>query len=299
MKILELDKSYDLHISCYWGNISHGISGHTYEMIEYFLLLTNHFKVGLVLPDINKEILINILTSKYELTNPEINNLFTHTIFIENPLLVKGNNLLLVDGSIQLLKEKTLIFNNILMFACGNKNVEFNESNKVHILQDNRVYNKVHTNGINYVKKILFSKYRKITSDSEDFMIYATKNCRNISNYMYNELNEKYNANFICLTNEENKPQGLPKNFNLVDMPVTNLFERFGTYVYTPVARKFDCSPRFIAECKFYEKEVIYHIDYLSEDRGLYWRKHDIENNFKSLFLTDSDEIINIIKGII
>ena len=82
--------------------------------------------------------------------------------------------------------------------------------------------------------------------------------------------------------------------------PVDNLFDKFSTYIYTPVPRKWDCSPRFIAECKYYGKEVIYHnIDYWDVDLGLYWRKHDIDNEFDSLFLRDADEIIPILQGLI
>jgi hypothetical protein len=67
-------------------------------------------------------------------------------------------------------------------------------------------------------------------------------------------------------------------------------------FYYTKVNKKFDCSPRFIAECEYYNKEVVYLIDYLEEDKGLFWRKYDIENNFKSIFLNENDEIIKIIK---
>lgn len=82
--------------------------------------------------------------------------------------------------------------------------------------------------------------------------------------------------------------------------PVCNLFNRFSAYVYTPVPRKFDCSPRFLAECVHYGREVIFHnIDYWDEDKGLYWRWWDIQHDFQSLSLTDNDDIVTILQGIL
>jgi hypothetical protein len=92
-------------------------------------------------------------------------------------------------------------------------------------------------------------------------------------------------------------------------MPVKNIFERFSTYIYTPTYSVtnpkhgcFDCSPRFIAECAFYNKDIIYHNitdEYLSRDTGLKYRRHDIENNMDSIILTPQDDIINILHEIL
>ena len=49
MKKLLLDNTYDLYLSMTWTqdtNQGHGISGHVYEIIEYYLLLRNKIKVG-------------------------------------------------------------------------------------------------------------------------------------------------------------------------------------------------------------------------------------------------------------
>ncbi len=85
-------------------------------------------------------------------------------------------------------------------------------------------------------------------------------------------------------------------------MPVKNIFEKLNSYIYTPTRDKFDCSPRFIAECRFYNKDVIYHDineNYLKIDTGLQYRKYDIENDFKSINLEENDDIIEIIQSII
>lgn len=299
-KILQLDKSYDLYISYSWGTVNHGICGHTYEVIEYFLLLKNHMKVGILLcEDITWELFESAITDKYNVTSDELQHIKDNTIFKNRPLVVTGNNILFTDGGVKHLEKVKLYFNNILMFACGNKEIKDNNKDNVYVLQDDRVYEPVKKNGINYKKKILFSRFKGLSQEEDVIMLYGTKNCRDINDDTYEQLTEHYDKPFIVLTNEENS-QPDTKRMKFLSLPVENLFEKFSTYVYTPVARHFDCSPRFIAECKFYNKEVIYYnIDYWEEDLGLLWRKQDIDHDFASIHLTENDEIINIVKGLL
>lgn len=49
--------------------------------------------------------------------------------------------------------------------------------------------------------------------------------------------------------------------------PVKNFFGQFDTYIYTPVARHFDCSPRLVTECYMQGKNVLVDLDYV--DLGL------------------------------
>lgn len=297
-RILRLDKvSYDLWLTYTWSNNNHGICGHVYEVIDYYLLLKKHMRVGILLAeDITWEMLEGSIRSKYDLSDDEIQEIKEHTVFFNRPSIVSGNNILFTNGGVRSLHDKTLFFDKIFHFSCGDFEIKDNKDSKTYILQDYRIYGECF-NSVDYKKRINFSRYKKIGPTSDDFLLYGTKNCRNIPVEMYHELLELYDKNFICLTNSENRPEGLPSRFTFLDMPVDNLFERFGTYIYTPVPRKFDCSPRFIAECKFYDKEVIYHnIDYWDEDKGLYWRKWDLDNDFESIFLKEDDDIINILK---
>ena len=298
-RILQLDKqNYDLWLSYTWSPNNHGICGHTFEVIDYYLLLKKFLRVGIFLAeDIDWETFKASTLSKYDLTPDELEEMQKHTVFANRPSLVSGNNILFTDGGVRSLHDKTLFFDKIFHFACGDFEIKDNKDPKVFILQDDRVYEKCF-NGINYKKKINFARYKKVGPSRKDFLLYGTKNCRAIPNELYNELLALYpNQEFVCLTNKENRPTGLSPRMKLVDMPVENLFEKFGTYIYTPVPRKFDCSPRFIAECKFYGKDVIYHnIDYWDEDKGLYWRKWDLDNDFDSIFLKDTDDIVSILK---
>lgn len=296
-KIVRLDKSYDLFISYSWSSNNHGICGHTFEVIEYYLLLSSKYNVGIMLcEDITWETFKEAIIDKYDLSDQELQKMKNDTHFYNRPMIVMGTNILFTDGGVKNLSKVKLYFNNIFMFACGNKEIKDNDIDNIHILQDDRIYEPVKKNGIHYIKKILFSKFKKLNKSADRIMLYGSKNCRQISNDLYTELVNKYNKDFLLLVNDENKPS-LPDNFKIEALPAKNLFEKFSTYVYTEVPRHFDCSPRFIAECKFYNKEVIYHnINYWEEDKGLFWRHHDVHNNFESLFLTKEDEIFNILK---
>jgi hypothetical protein len=296
-KIVQLDPSYDLWLTYSWSNNNHGICGHTYEVIDYFYILKDYFKVGILLcEDIDWNTFKKSITSKYSFTDQELAEYQQNTVFAYRPSLLKGRNILFTDGGIVNTSGITLLFDNVLYFACGNKEVKNNTKKNVWILQDDRVYEPVAQNGINYKKRILFDKLHPVSNSSDSFLVYATKNCRDLDNY--SEL-LKYSSNILAITNEENKPEAM-QGIEFVVPPVEDIFEKFETYIYTPVKRKWDCSPRFIAECKYYNKQVIYHnIDYWDQDLGLYWRKWDIDNDFDSLFLRKDDDIVKILGNII
>lgn len=295
--ILKLDKSYDIWLSQSWSEVNHGICGHTFELIDYFFILKNHFKTGIfIAEDLNWETLEKSIKYKYKFTEEEIDEIRRNTFFSKRPKILMGNNILFVDGGIVNNNKVTLYFDKIFYFACGNKEVKNNKKNNVWILQDDRVYDPVNLNGINYKKKILFDKLKTIEKSEDNFLVYITKNCRS-----FNDIKSllQYSDKIIAITNEENKPSPV-EGFNFIIPPVENLFEQFSTYIYTPIERKWDCSPRFITECKYYQKKVIFHnIDYWHIDKGLYWRNWDIENDFDSLFLNENDEIFSILKNII
>jgi hypothetical protein len=296
-KIIQLDPSYNLWLSYTWSNNNHGICGHTFEVFDYYYILKDHFKVGIFLgEDIDWDIVERAIRAKYAFTDGEVSDIKSNTVFGNRPSLLKGKNILFTDGGVVNMENVTLLFDNILYFACGNKEIKDNSKSNVWILQDDRVYEPVKLNGINYKKRILFDKLKPIGASKDRVMLYATKNCRDIDDW---EVYKKYGDNILAITNEENRPTDIA-GFEFVIPPVADIFEQFTTYVYTPVKRKWDCSPRFIAECKYYGKQVVYHnIDYWGIDHGLYYRYLDIQNDFDSLYLKPDDEIISIIKGII
>jgi hypothetical protein len=296
-KIVSLDPAIDIWLTQSWSSNNHGICGHTFEIIDYFYILKNHFNVGILFAeDIAWPIVESAIRSKYDFTEQEILEIKNKTQFENKPIVVRGTNILFVDGGVINTSRCTLLFDHIFYFACGNKEVKNNDKENVYVLQDNRVYDAVKRNGINYKKRILFDKLKSVTAGGDSLLVYATKNCRDIRNY---EELFQYGDHILAITNAENRPADTD-GIEFVLPPVENLFEKFSKYVYTPVNRKWDCSPRFIAECKYYGKEVIYHnIDYWDIDKGLYFRFLDIQNDFGSLFLKSNDEIVYILKDII
>jgi hypothetical protein len=298
-KILTLDSDYDLWLSYTWSNNNHGICGHTFEVIDYYHILKDHFKVGILIgEDMDWATLELAIRSKYDFTEAEISDIWQNTTFAKKPSLVRGTNILFTDGGVVNNSSKTMIFKNIFYFACGNREIKTNDRDNVYVLQDDRVYEPVKKNGIHYVKKILFDRLKPLNECADNFLLYATKNCRNIDNYEI--FVQQYGDNIIAITNQENTPTESIDGITFLNPPVDNIFEQFTTYIYTPINRKWDCSPRFIAECRYYGKQVIYHdINYWSQDHGLRVRKYDIENTFDRLFLRPNDPLVNILKGII
>lgn len=296
-KIKKLSDEYDIWLTYSWSANNHGVCGHIYEIFDYYHILKNHFKVGIIFAeDIDWNLVEICIREKYNFTEEEISEIKLDSIFLKRPKILVGKNILFTDGGIVNMQSVTLLFDNIFYFACGNKEVKDNEKNNVWILQDDRVYEPVKKNGINYKKKILFERLKSISSSKNNILVYATKNCRQFNSY---EELKQYGNNILVVTNKENITESI-EGVDFVVAPLNNLFEHFDTYVYTPVKRKWDCSPRLIAECKHYGKKVIFHsIDYWDEDKGLYWRNWDIENDFDSLYLKPSDDLVNILKGII
>jgi hypothetical protein len=296
-KILQIDPSYDLILTYSWSSNNHSICGHTFEVFDYYYILKDHFKVGILFAeDITLEQVEKSIRSKYSFTEDEINDLLINTFFSNRPRIVKCKNILITDGGMVNMKNVTLLCDSVFYFACGNKEIALNDKDNTYILQDDRVYDKVALNGINYKKRILFNKLKRIGESKDAALVYATKNCRNVENF--DEL-KSYHENILVITNEENRRENFD-NFTFVTPPLSDIFEQFTTYIYTPVQRKWDCSPRFIAECHYYNKQVVYHnIDYWGIDHGLYWRYYDIQNDFDSLALKPDDEIVHILKRFI
>lgn len=281
---------YDLYLTYSWSAVKHGICGHTFEVIDYYNLLKDHIKVAILMCDLDKETFTKAIVEKYIITDDELQELLVNTIFLDSPKLLRGTNIFFTDGGItNIQKHCTLLMDNVFMFACGDKNVLNIREENCHILLDKRAY--LTMNHIHYVKKVDLKRLKKPRHQDNKTLIYATENCRSISQ----EVIDKIPGDKIVISNFGNYD-----NVENLRAPIDNVFERFNKYFYTPIAAKWDCSPRFIVECKYFGINVYYSqevIDYLDVDLGLKYRISDLETS--DLQLQDDDEIIDIIKGII
>lgn len=285
--VLKIPHKYDLCIT--QSERNHGVSGHIYEIIDYYLLLKDHFNVCmLIVGDFPPKKFIDVIKFKYNLTPCELDELMLNVFFKSNIHILISSNVLVVDGYYG---KNNFIINadNIFMFACPVAEA-YSKCDNHYVLMDYRVYEEG-KNTIDYKKKIYFDKIKKPTKTDNSILLYGTKNCRIIDDVDFVDISFNYNRSIVCISDAFYKNT---EDITYFYPPIDNLFELFSTYIYTPVSVEFDCSPRFIAECKYFDKDVIYHnIKY--EDKGLYWRKYDIENDFSSLRLNQDDEIIEII----
>ena len=282
------------------------ITGHLFECFDYYLFLRNYYKVGILFIDsLSREQCKIAFESKYIFQFDDIVNDIT---FINKEQLV-GNNIitfgkntvvLLADGNIKSLEHRQIFLSTtkLIGFLCGVYDFEkVKINNRITFLQDYRIYgHNKNFKSFNYVKKLPFKYYKKSTKQFDNTgLMYVTYACRKITPMMI----EEYHQMSGCTKTLLAVPYKLPEYDNIdgvIQMlaPIEDFFNKFDTYIYTPVARKFDCSPRLVTECFLQNKKLFLHLDYM--DIGLQTRYDDCKNNFESLNLKESDDILKIIE---
>lgn len=250
----------------------HGLSGHLFEVLDYYYYFKKkNLNVKCLIPEVlNKNNFYKIINNHYLNLEFDIND-----FYFDKPDIIKCKKLLLVDGNYNFINEYDIrIYGEIYSFACGfsyfypNKKPE-----NLTLLYDKEVYGELE--GIEYVKKIL-PHLNYIPGDRE--FAYITHNCRK---YDPKEIIKKYPniliySDYLC-------------GKNITHNPVLNW--NFSKYIYTPISRKFDCSPRQVIECRILNIPIEYwKIDY--KDPGLEVRKNNVVNRY---ILTENDELLDII----
>lgn len=285
------------------------ITGHIFECFDYYLFLRNYFKVGILFfSGLDMSKLKIAWQSKYVVDFAEVQN---DILQVQAPqhnqqkVLYKFGEktiVILADGNYAALDYYNIILvtKYLLAFKCQ----DFSETRPIFhkqliYLQDNRVYGiDKQFQTINYVKKIPFKYYKKAKQIDQNIgMMYTTYICRKVTPNTI----EKYHRLSGCKSSMLIVPYALPEYNNIQNVvqmvaPVENLFDRFGTYIYTPIQRQFDCSSRLVTECFMQGKRVIKQLDYY--DRALETRYDDCANRLDSLNLTSDDSILDIIKSI-
>ena len=261
-------KQYDIVLTTSY-EFKFGVCGHLFEMIDYYWAIKNWTTLepcilladGTTIEEFNLAV-----AQKYD--NVEID----HVVYNPRPKVIMANNLLIVDGSPRL-RNAELLVPNIFLFRCSESDFSYYQGKNVFLLQDNEIYDDRPSNVtiIDYKKKILFSRYKQYHGpDSDTAMFYLTSVCRALTQTELDESMEKHGfKSYIVLTDD---PSVYPMDF-VYRVPMDNMWNMFGTYIYTRVPRQIDCSSRFILECMHYGKDVIYDIDYY--DRALEIRKKD------------------------
>lgn len=282
------------------------ITGHIFECFDYYLFLRQYVNVGILFfCGLSKAKLKMVFESKYNVPFSDIEKDLIQINGIaptNNKQIIsfdKNTIVILSDGNVESLEYNNIILatNQLYGFLCEySKQHVVKYNNHITYLQDYRIYGKnQYFKSIDYVKKLPFKFYRKSLRKFDNTgMIYMTYVCRKVSPDVikhYHELS-KCDKTYLIV------PYKLPEydtidNVIQVEAPLDDLFNRFDTYIYTPVNRKFDCSPRLITECFMQNKKVFKQLDYY--DIGLETRYNDCIANLESLNLIDNDKILEIL----
>lgn len=276
-------RNYDVTLTTSF-EVEFGISGHTFELAEYFLFLKNaNVSVCIALTNgLTLEDFTIAINEKYTLTNTEQQWFSDNVYFNPFPKLLLANTVIIVDGSFDI-GNSTIAANRKLLFRCSTRRVNEIAGADCTVLQDNDLYESL-PNSVHYKKKMYFDYFRKIdTVKTNTAMFYLTKICRNLSEDRVQQIITKYPAysNYIALVNEKRNIH----NVTEIVVPVKNLWEMFDDYIYTEPSNFSDCSPRFAVECKHYNKGVIFETPVIP--KGLSIRMQDYNNGIVGFEKTD------------
>jgi len=311
-KVLQLKKHYDIIISLTEHT---SISGHFFEAFDYYIFLKQYYlSVGMLfVTDVDVSEIRIAYEAKYQrgvapcwndvrydleiISHEEYNNL-------EFVLLGK-TPILYVDGSIEQFRNPTVVADNIFMFRSGVIHYDlYKYVPEFTLLQDERVYsylkkpNKCRV--VDYVKKINGDCLKEYMDSGELYLLYLVDAMRYMTLRDVRKLLDEYeDRNFIlCSYLEEYDSLKEYSTIVLKKPPLYQIWPQIKGYIYTPVPRQFDSSPRWPFECKHYGKSVeYYNIHY--HDPGLEARRWDIENRFDFLYLRENDPILEILDEVI
>jgi len=229
------------------------------------------------------------ITEKYKLSDTELSLFEERVIEHRFPKVLLANTVIIVDGSMDI-RTSEILATKILMFRCStNRTFEIEKSNII-VLQDYDMYEPL-SNSVHYKKKILFDYFKSQPVKDRPkkiAMFYLTDICRAVSTTTLKNITEKYNFDeYIALVNTIRNFEGITE----LKVPIVNLWQMFDTYIYTSPKNFSDCSPRFVVECEYYGKEVIYETEKLP--LGLQVRLADMKLGIVGL--KENDDILKFI----
>lgn len=305
-KIVNL-KSYDLVFITSFEN-TYGITGHIYELLEYYVVCRrNNIAAGIALLDGTPLTLLSAaIDKKYTFSQQEKADILADVTVCTKPSIIVANNLCVVDGAPRF-GSCVIYADNVFLLRCWDGSLNYFHKHKsikrTHLLQDFSMYTERYTDidiiVVDYKKKLLWDRYivpKTVTTNTAMFYMMNSSKARpaeEIAEYIAKHQFEYY----LIVTDTPTRYQHLASSsVKIEEAPLDNLFERFDTYIYTPVY-KVDCSPRFIVECAVFNKQVIYEVKEL--DAGVAARQRDLAVGIDTLLLKDNDFFIEYVRSII
>ena len=256
------------------------LSGHFFEVFDYYFLLKSKYNVKVWLPDVKQSDIRRvkvIITTRYTLEF-EWNDLI-----IGDFNLIKVPVVLCVDNCYYYMRlyRNDFICDKFYGFACGDaKFLAGFEPENITLLADSRIYdfNKFNCNAIDYAKKV-WPHIRRISNPQNRAFAHITKSCKSVSPELLSELIMREPN--ICIYSD------YLEHPNATKEPILNF--DFTKFIYTPIERKFDCSNRLVVECHIFGIPVEYWIQYT--DKALELRRQ----NPSEFILHEDDAILSLI----
>lgn len=199
--MIEIDKERKYDIILTYSPIVE-ITGHVFECFDYWLLLRERYRVGILfLAGLSLQKLEIAWNSKY---NVSFNDVKDSIVMIDDsqfkgPHIYKFNESTLVflcDGNIRALNDRKIVFAASTMagFLCGDHHFEQCKMNaNITYLQDYRIYGKnKFFRSYDYVKKLPFRYYKKFSKKFDNTgMMYVTYACRKVTPEVIRDYHER------------------------------------------------------------------------------------------------------------
>ncbi len=300
MKIIKSDYLIITYTNKPYTDYIKNLSGHLFELFDYYFILSKKYPTKILIPEkTTLNHIKTIINTRYKETIPD------NDIIIETDYIAKSPVVLNVDDChyhLQLNRKK-FITNKFYSFACGDSYFTPKNLKDITILADKNIYKGFYF--IDYKKKI-YDKIKQIKNPNETVFLHLTKSCKKISSELLGSIIQ--NFKHLTIYTDYLNPGDFSIYKNVKILKNQGIFDfNFTKYIYTPVSRGFDCSPRLIIECCILGVPVIFYgIRY--RDSGLFERIKVFKNfeNYKELevnenelqnfILKENDCIIDILK---
>lgn len=256
------------------------LSGHFFEIFDYYFLLRNYCKVQIWLPEVRSidiPRILKIINARYQEPFNE------NDVVVGDFKLIKVPRVLCVDNCYHFMALHRNIFacDKFYSFACGDsKFYAGSEPENIVLLADSRIYDfsKFNCEAIDYAKKV-WPHLRRVEKPQDRAFAHITSSCKSVSPELLSELILR-NPNIYIYSDYLEHP-------NASKTPVLDF--DFTKFIYTPIPRKFDCSNRLVTECHIFGIPVEYWIQYT--DEALELRRQ----NPSEFVLREDDSILDIL----